>query len=371
LDYAVELENVTKKFDGSVAVNSISFRVAQGEFFCLIGPSGCGKTTTLRLIAGLIRPDSGKILIRGEDFTNVPTYRRPISMVFQTWALFPHLSVYDNVAFGLKMRGAPRQTIDEEVKKALELVRMKEYMNRRPRELSGGQQQRVAIARALVVKPEIILLDEPLGNLDFKLQLQLQSELKQIHKELGTTFVYVTHDQRQAMVLGNRICVMNNGVIEQIDTNERVYSKPANVFVARFVGESNIIEGTVKDVGNNEVVIETELGKFKAENSNYHHNGKRVWLFWRPEHTLLGYETQNCEYVFEGKIKSIETSGQITHYLVDVGRSIIKASKPGLPFSGLEEESRIYVGIRQANMLVLDKLSSIGGGDIEKTILGA
>jgi len=336
----------------------------------LIGPSGCGKTTTLRLIAGLIRPDAGKLMIYGTDYTNVPTYKRPISMVFQNWALFPHLTVYENVAFGPRMHGVSQQALKDEVKDALRLVRMEEYAQRKPRELSGGQQQRVGIARALVVKPEIILLDEPLGNLDFKLQLQLQIELAQLHKELGGTFVYVTHDQRQAVGLGNRICVMNNGHIEQLDASAAIYSTPANVFVAKFVGESNIVEGRVTHSDERGSVIDTILGPFKFKGGS-HAEGKKVWLFWRPENSLIGTESQGADYTFDCLVKSVQTSGQVTHYELEVDSTNLKVVKTGLPDPTVQEQTRTRVGVKGDQIVMLDKVSSIASADVERTLLGA
>ena len=370
MTHAVEVDGVSKKFGSLAAVNNVSFNIESGEFFCLIGPSGSGKTTTLRLLAGLVQPDSGRILIHGDDYTHVPTFKRPISMVFQTWALFPHLTVFDNVAFGLRMRNAPRQTIQEEVRKTLELVRMSEYANRKPRELSGGQQQRVGIARALVVRPDIILLDEPLGNLDFKLQLQLQEELSQMHRQLRITFVYVTHDQRQAMALGERVCVMNNGNIEQLDETAKVYSKPSNVFVARFVGESNIVEGSVKYSGGGKNTVETVLGSFVFDGGSFQRE-QRVWLFWRPENTLIASESASGDYAFEGVVSAIETSGQVTQYVVDVGGISIRAVKTGLPDPEIGEKAKVSVGVKRDQILLLDKPSVSETGQVERAVLGA
>ncbi|TLX98474.1 MAG: ABC transporter ATP-binding protein [Thaumarchaeota archaeon] len=370
MTHAVEVDGVSKKFGSLAAVNNVSFNIESGEFFCLIGPSGSGKTTTLRLLAGLVQPDSGRILIHGDDYTHVPTFKRPISMVFQTWALFPHLTVFDNVAFGLRMRNAPRQTIQEEVRKTLELVRMSEYANRKPRELSGGQQQRVGIARALVVRPDIILLDEPLGNLDFKLQLQLQEELSQMHRQLRITFVYVTHDQRQAMALGERVCVMNNGNIEQLDETAKVYSKPSNVFVARFVGESNIVEGSVKSSGGGKNTVETVLGSFVFDGGSFQRE-QRVWLFWRPENTLIASESASGDYAFEGVVSAIETSGQVTQYVVDVGGIPIRAVKTGLPDPEIGEKAKVSVGVKRDQILLLDTPSVSETGQVERAVLGA
>jgi ABC-type Fe3+/spermidine/putrescine transport system ATPase subunit len=238
----VELRGVTKRFDDVVAVDSIDLAVRHGEFLSLLGPSGCGKTTTLRLIAGFDRPDEGQILIAGEDVVRLPPYRRVVNTVFQSYALFPHLTVLDNVAYGLKQRGLARGARKARAREALELVRLAELEGRKPRQLSGGQQQRVALARALVMEPKVLLLDEPLGALDLKVRRQLQIELKRIQETVGVTFVYVTHDQEEALAMSDRVAVMNQGRIEQVGTPREIYDSPASPFVADFIGETNFIE---------------------------------------------------------------------------------------------------------------------------------
>jgi ABC-type Fe3+/spermidine/putrescine transport system ATPase subunit len=238
----VVLETVSKRFEDVVAVDRVELTVGRGEFLSLLGPSGCGKTTTLRLIAGFEQPDEGRILIAGEDVTGRPPYRRDVNTVFQSYALFPHLSVLDNVAYGLKQRGLRRVTRSERARKALELVDLPELAGRRPRQLSGGQQQRVALARALVMEPKVLLLDEPLGALDLKVRKQLQIELKRIQTTVGITFVYVTHDQEEALAMSDRVAVMNRGRIEQLGPPGEIYDRPATRFVADFIGETNFIE---------------------------------------------------------------------------------------------------------------------------------
>jgi len=239
---AIELESVRKAFGGpAAAVDGVSLAIAEGEFFSLLGPSGCGKTTTLRMIAGFVAPDEGRVLLHGEDVTTVPPNRRPVNMVFQQYALFPHMTVYDNVAFGLKMAHVPRAEHRERVADILRVVALEGYERRRPRQLSGGQQQRVALARALVNRPAALLLDEPLGALDVKLRRHMQLELKRIQHELGTTFVYVTHDQEEALAMSDRIAVMSDGRVEQLGTPREIYEHPASAFVADFVGTVNVI----------------------------------------------------------------------------------------------------------------------------------
>jgi spermidine/putrescine transport system ATP-binding protein len=245
---AIELEGVTKRFAKAAAVNDVSLAIREGEFFSLLGPSGCGKTTTLRMIAGFEVPDEGRILLQGDDVTTVFSNRRPVNMVFQQYALFPHMSIYDNVAFGLKVKRVPRREHDGRIREMLRIVELEGYESRKPRQLSGGQQQRVALARALVNLPAALLLDEPLGALDVKLRKQMQLELKAIQNDLGTTFVYVTHDQEEALAMSDRIAVMNGGRVEQIGSPRQIYERPETPFVADFIGSLNALELTVDEL---------------------------------------------------------------------------------------------------------------------------
>jgi spermidine/putrescine transport system ATP-binding protein len=240
--HTIELRGVSKRYRGTQALAPLDLEIREGEFFCLLGPSGCGKTTTLNLIGGFVEATSGEIVIQGENVTNVPPHQRNVNTVFQSYALFPHLTVRDNVAFGLKMSRVPARESEVRTRDALELVRLTDYADYYPAQLSGGQQQRVAVARALVNRPAVLLLDEPLGALDLKLRKQLQVELARIHRDVGTTFVFVTHDQEEAMAMADRIAVMNNGRIEQVGTPEEIYARPSSRFVADFVGESNFFE---------------------------------------------------------------------------------------------------------------------------------
>lgn len=240
----IELKHITKSFeDGFAAVNDFNLEIKRGEFVTFLGPSGCGKTTTLRMIAGFETPSSGEILLNGEDISHLPPHIRPINTVFQRYALFPHMNIYENIAFGLKQKKTPKAEIKKQVKKVLELVDLEGFEHRNVSTLSGGQQQRVAIARALVNKPEILLLDEPLGALDLKMRKEMQLELKNMHRELGITFIYVTHDQEEALTMSDKIVVMSAGEIQQIGTPEDIYNEPKNTFVADFIGESNIFNG--------------------------------------------------------------------------------------------------------------------------------
>jgi len=246
----VRLERVTKVFGETIAVDDLSLDIPEGEFFSLLGPSGCGKTTTLRMIGGFEEPTLGVVYLGGRDVTDLPPYKRDVNTVFQSYALFPHLDVFENVAFGLRRRRVEKGEIAKRVKDALKLVDLPGFEKRRPNQLSGGQQQRVALARALVNSPKVLLLDEPLGALDLKLRKQMQLELKRIQYEVGITFIYVTHDQEEAMTMSNRLAVMRHGRVEQIGAPEEVYERPATEFVAGFLGASNLLDGEIKESSN-------------------------------------------------------------------------------------------------------------------------
>jgi len=241
----INIEHLSKSFGDKTVLNDINMYIREGEFLTLLGPSGCGKTTLLRLIAGFLLPDDGQILLDGKDIASIPPYKRPLNTVFQRYALFPHLDVYDNIAFGLKLKGVPTDEIDKKVRKVLKMVTLTDYEDRDVESLSGGQQQRVAIARAIVNEPKVLLLDEPLAALDLKMRKDMQIELKEMHKKLGITFIYVTHDQEEALTLSDTIVVMNEGKIQQIGTPTDIYNEPVNSFVADFIGESNILNGTM------------------------------------------------------------------------------------------------------------------------------
>jgi spermidine/putrescine transport system ATP-binding protein len=254
MESVITLEHVSKRFGDYIAVHEADFGIGRGEFFSMLGPSGCGKTTTLRMIAGFEQPTAGRILLEGQDVSRVPPYRRNVNTVFQHYALFPHMSVRDNVAFGPRCRKLPPAEVDKRTADLLEVVRLTSMAGRSPAQLSGGQQQRVALARALVNYPSALLLDEPLGALDLKLRQAMQIELKRIQREVGITFIYVTHDQEEALTMSDRIAVMNEGRVEQIGTPEEIYHAPASVFVASFIGVANLLPATVIGVMNDRVV---------------------------------------------------------------------------------------------------------------------
>jgi spermidine/putrescine transport system ATP-binding protein len=274
---------VTKRFGDLVAVRDLDLRLAPGEFFTLLGPSGCGKTTTLRMVAGFEEPTEGRILIDSEDVGSLPAYRRPTNTVFQTYALFPHLSVGENVAFGLRRKKAPKEEIRRRVREELERVGLAQQINRRPNQLSGGQQQRVALARALVNYPKVLLLDEPLGALDLKLRKGLQLELKRIQREVGITFLYVTHDQEEALTMSDRLAVMNEGRVEQVGTAEDVYERPDTTFVAGFIGVSNLMPGVVASRRNGRGEVRLDAGVAVDVPVNGLREGDRCHAVVRPE----------------------------------------------------------------------------------------
>ena len=306
----VELRGVTKRFANLAAVDDLSLAVPEGDFFTLLGPSGCGKTTTLRMVAGFEEATTGRVLIDGEDVAGVPPYKRPTNTVFQSYALFPHLSVKDNVAFGLKRQQVDRAEISRRVEMELERVGLAREGNRRPAQLSGGQQQRVALARALVNLPKVLLLDEPLGALDLKLRKGLQVQLKQIQRDVGITFLYVTHDQEEALTMSDRIAVMNHGRIEQVADPEEVYDKPASSFVAGFIGVSNLMPGVVKSSGaNGEVQLDSGVA-VRADVDGFA-AGDRCNAVVRPEKLWITAEGEKVD----GKLPSVEGLVESSLYL--------------------------------------------------------
>jgi spermidine/putrescine transport system ATP-binding protein len=289
-DVCVELDGVSKLFGSVAAVSEVSLNVRNGEFFSLLGPSGCGKTTTLRLIAGFEKPDSGTLRIQKREMTGVPPHRRPVNTVFQSYALFTHMTVFENVAFGLREHGVRRSEIAQRTRRALELVQLDGYDKRATRKMSGGQQQRVALARAIVNEPAVLLLDEPLGALDLKLRRAMQFELKSLQRKLGMTFLYVTHDQEEALSMSDRIAVMAHGRVSQLGTPQEVYEAPASAYVAGFVGEANILEGPVVAVSGNIATIELAGGRRvegRIQSAPAPAMGDAVCIAVRPERVVL------------------------------------------------------------------------------------
>ena len=318
-DSAIELKSVGKSFKDYVAVRQVSLKVRRGEFFSLLGPSGCGKTTCLRMIAGFEHPDEGEIHLDGRLANGMPAAARDVNMVFQNYALFPHMSVFENVAFGLRMQNTTSDELGARVAQALSLVRMDGLDARYPGQLSGGQQQRVALARALVTRPSVVLLDEPLGALDLKLRKEMQLELKSIQRELGMTFLYVTHDQEEALVLSDRIAVMHQGEIQQVGTPDEIYERPANRFVAEFIGETNFLDGRIARANEGHVVIRVGAMEVQAHGGGdrEHQSGSPVVLAIRPEKISLGREPmQSHANSCRGQIENAVYLGMDTQFTV-------------------------------------------------------
>ena len=308
-NYVIELKNVTKSFGDNVILKDFDFKVKKDEFLTILGPSGCGKTTILRLIGGFEEPDEGKILFNGEDITNKEPYERKINTVFQKYALFPHMNVYDNIAFGLNIKKMDKNLIKEKVKEVLKLVNLSGFENREIESLSGGQQQRIAIARALVNEPEVLLLDEPLGALDLKLRQAMQIELKRIQKSVGITFIYVTHDQEEALSMSDTVVVLNDGEIQQMDSPLNIYNEPKNAFVADFIGESNIIEAKMLE----DYKVRFLDYDFPCVDSGFN-KMENVEVVVRPEDVLLVDEN----YQIEGTVTSLVFKGVHYEMTVDV-----------------------------------------------------
>ncbi|MFQ5434858.1 MAG: ABC transporter ATP-binding protein [Anaerolineae bacterium] len=311
-ELAVELVQVVKRFGDVVAVNDINLKIEDGEFFSLLGPSGCGKTTTLRMVAGLETVTAGEILLRGKAIGQTPAFKRPVNTVFQNYALFPHMTVERNVAFGLEMQKVPKPEIKTRVANVLDMVRMSKMARRRPNQLSGGQQQRIALARALVNRPEVLLLDEPLGALDLKLRKAMQLELKQLQERVGITFIYVTHDQEEALTMSDRIAVMDAGKVLQVGSPEEVYEHPKTRFVADFIGEINFLEGTVAEIFGEDIAVSLEgQGTVQARSNVPVQQGQAVSVVIRPEKFSLG---QNG--MVNGRVEETIYIGTDTRYII-------------------------------------------------------
>lgn len=321
------LSDITKRFDGNEVLSGFDLNIRDGEFFTLLGPSGCGKTTVLRLIAGFEQPDAGQILLNGEDISAVPAEKRPVNTVFQSYALFPHMSVFDNVAFGLKMAGVSKQEIAERVAEALATVQLADYGARKPHQLSGGQKQRVAIARAMVNRPKVLLLDESLSALDYKLRQQMQIELKQLQRKLGITFVYVTHDQEEALSMSDRVLVMDNGQAQQVGTPREIYESPRNMFVARFIGESNVFEAEIVEALDDYHYVARILGVNKEIRTDQRFGpGEKVNVILRPEDLRIDCRPNSSERKgFPGKVLERNYTGQTLNSMIQLenGQTVI------------------------------------------------
>lgn len=308
----IKITNVCKDYGDNKVVKNLYMDIKKGEFLTLLGPSGCGKTTTLRMIAGFEQPTSGNILIEGKDIEGTKPYQREVNTVFQNYALFPHMTIFDNIAFGLNIKKVKKEEVKQRVYEMLELVQLSGYENRKPDQLSGGQKQRVAIARALINRPKVLLLDEPLGALDLKLRKQMQFELKRLQKKLGITFVYVTHDQEEALTMSDRIAILSKGILEQLDCPKVIYNNPASKFVADFIGESNLFYGTVNTVNGDTITVTLESGSVTAKSMDVK-PGEIVDISVRPENLMMsqtpvpGFDCTATikEYVFIGNVHKV------------------------------------------------------------------
>ena len=311
----IKINNVVKRYGKDTVINKLSLNIKPGEFFTLLGPSGCGKTTLLRMIIGFNSIEEGDIFIDSKRINDIPTSKRNMGMVFQNYAIFPHMSVEDNVAFGLKNRKVPKEEIKGRVDEILRIVKMDHLKERMPAKLSGGQQQRIALARALVINPEVLLMDEPLSNLDAKLRVEMRNVIKRIHDSIGVTTVYVTHDQEEALAISDRIAVMYNGVIQQIGTPKEIYQRPANVFVSNFIGVSNIIEVKLETIGSKKVLVfSPDYTEFIENISEEAVIGEKVILSVRPEEFIISNDGRGIK----GIVRSSIFLGMTIHYFVEL-----------------------------------------------------
>ncbi len=359
--YDVEVKGLSKVFDNKVtAVNNVSFGIEKGSFFTLLGPSGSGKTTILRMIGGLERPTQGRVLIGGRDVTDLPPYERDTSMVFQSLALFPHLSVAGNISFGLRMRKVPRDVIERRVNEALDLVELphKKYGPRRITQLSGGERQRVALARALVTEPRVLLLDEPFGSLDLKLRKQMQVETKKLQRSLGITFVFVTHDQEEALTMSNVVGVINKGRVEQMGNSQGIYERPATRFVAGFIGDANVISGRVESVENGQARVKHDQLNIVAAGEGVK-PGEDVYLSVRPEKIRVGVGAQECVNRFDGTVVDevyVGLASKITIALDLGGRLIANVQIADIGRS-VSVGTRVQVGWNPQNAILIHRPS--------------
>jgi putative spermidine/putrescine transport system ATP-binding protein len=358
----VEIKGAFKQFGSNVVLNGINLDVKQGELLTLLGPSGCGKTTTLNLIAGFLEADEGDVFIKGKKVTKTPPYKRDLGMVFQTYSLFPHMTVYENLDFGLKLRKVEKSEKGKKIARALELVKMLGLENRYPRELSGGQRQRVAISRALVVEPELLLLDEPLSNLDAKLRHELRAEIKRLQKEIGVTTIFVTHDQEEALSMSDRVVVMNAGKIEQISTPTAIYNHPETEFVFNFIGKSNCFEGTIASIDSRKisVIVDDEIAHVDLENvmgtDRACRMGDQVKLYIRPEKIQISSSERSSNSLEFHKAKITQMNYLGTSWEIDV-------SLQGKPLQILtpsfdttwRQGSEVFIGWNPCDLMLIKK----------------
>ena len=354
-DYIIEIKNISKSFGDKCILDNVSTNVRRGEFVTILGPSGCGKTTLLRILAGFAQADKGEVCINGKDITNVPPHMRPVNTVFQRYALFPHLDVYENIAFGLKLQNIPSDEINKRVMKVLKMVSMTDYEDRDVESLSGGQQQRVAIARAIANQPKVLLLDEPLAALDLKMRKDMQIELKEMHKQLGITFIYVTHDQEEALTLSDTIIVMNEGKIQQIGTPTDIYNEPQNSFVADFIGESNILNGKmIKDKK-----VEFAGHEFECVDEGFGENVD-VDVVIRPEDIYIMNRLEGAQ--FSARVKSCTFKGVHYEMFVETDKGYELMIQD---YNAFEPDSEVGLIIRPADIQVMHKERTCNTFDAE------
>lgn len=351
-----EIRNLSKKFDSNTVLNNVNLKIEKGTFLSLLGPSGCGKTTTLRIVAGFEKPDAGDILIENEVINKIPVYKRNIGMVFQSYALFPHMNIEQNIAYGLEQRNMSQSEIKKEVAKAIEMVQLTGMEKRKPKQLSGGQQQRVALARALVIKPRLLLLDESLSALDKKLRVDMQVELRQIQKRIGITTIFVTHDQEEALTLSDKIAVMNEGEIIQLDTPHAIYERPNNSFVAGFLGQSNFFKGVIIDINDDIYCLQMKNGqKIYIETEDKLKLNQNCILSIRPEKISIEKEKPYNKTCLKGVIKFITYAGNLSIYRVEVmGEEVIVQMQNQLGEERFKNGENIYLTWNKACSIILN-----------------
>lgn len=351
----ITIERLTKRFGAKTVLDGIDLRIAAGELFFLLGPSGCGKTTLLRAVAGLNEPDEGRILAGERDVTHLPPHLRDMGMVFQSYALWPHMTLRENVAFGLEMRHVGKADAGPRVMRALDMVKLADRADSRPNELSGGQQQRVALARALVIEPQCLLLDEPLSNLDAKLRLEMRTEIRRICKEAGLTAIYVTHDQKEALSIADRLAVLDQGRLLQVGAPQEVYVRPRTRFIAQFIGETTFVEGRVRAIREKSVEVETAVGAWSAEGAESFAAGEKVWLSVRPEAVQLHTDKTGGANVFKAQLHGTIYLGEVAQHAVELGGGVsLKAleTRPKLVArDDARAETRLYVDPQDVQVL--------------------
>ncbi|MDZ7841554.1 MAG: ABC transporter ATP-binding protein [Gammaproteobacteria bacterium] len=354
---AVKLDGIVKRFGGLTAVHEMNLDIQEGEFVTFLGPSGCGKTTTLRMVAGLLDPSEGDILIHGKRVNDLPIHKRNLGLVFQNYALFPHKTIFDNIAFGLKYRDVSRDDLQKRVSEALELVQLPHTADRYPAQLSGGQQQRIALARAIVIRPEVLLLDEPLSALDANLREDMRVELKRIQDQLGITTIFVTHDQSEALAMSDRIVVMSEGRVEQVDPPQVVYSNPASLFVSQFLGNSNTLSGRLESKNGTHIVQVDGLGAIQVDEAQLKEfsDGDAVTLVIRAEKLALS-ETENREdnaTQLTGRVTAVDYQGTAARYFISAGGHSLQAFNQ-IDQEPVKEDTDIHIRIRARDCVLLE-----------------